>query len=219
MSIREHVMKMKEASPAMASLPSEVRNAALRSVQEALSAHREEIFAANREDLKKAEETGISAAVVKRLRFDEHKLADVLAGIDGLIGLEDPVGRVTLRRELDEGLTLVRVTCPIGVIGIIFEARPDALVQISSLCIKSGNCAVLKGGKETASTNTVLFRLILDAVSGILPDHCLLQASALGTDTGHEQEMVGSNAADVLEHLALGGTNDEHHVLGGAPLL
>ena len=101
MSIREHVMKMKEASPAMASLPSEVRNAALRSVQEALSAHREEIFAANREDLKKAEETGISAAVVKRLRFDEHKLADVLAGIDGLIGLEDPVGRVTLRRELD----------------------------------------------------------------------------------------------------------------------
>lgn len=178
MSIREHVMKMKEASPAMASLPSEVRNAALRSVSEALSAHREEIFAANREDLKKAEETGISAAVVKRLRFDEHKLADVLAGIDGLIGLEDPVGRVTLRRELDEGLTLVRVTCPIGVIGIIFEARPDALVQISSLCIKSGNCAVLKGGKETASTNTVLFRLILDAVSGILPDHCLLQASA-----------------------------------------
>jgi glutamate-5-semialdehyde dehydrogenase len=171
-------MKMKEASPAMASLPSEVRNAALRSVAETLSAHREEIFAANRGDLKKAEEDGISAAVVKRLRFDEHKLSDVLAGIEGLIGLEDPVGRVTLRRELDEGLTLVRVSCPIGVIGIIFEARPDALVQISSLCIKSGNCAVLKGGKETASTNSVLFRLILDAVSGILPDHCLLQASA-----------------------------------------
>ena len=76
MSIREHVMKMKEASPAMASLPSEVRNAALRSVQEALSAHREEIFAANREDLKKAEESGISAAVVKLLRFDDHVAAD-----------------------------------------------------------------------------------------------------------------------------------------------
>ena len=82
-----------------------------------------------------------------------------------------------LHRALDDDLELYRVTCPIGVIGVIFEARPDALVQISTLCIKSGNCAILKGGKETARTNKVLFKLIKEAViSAGMPAECLLQA-------------------------------------------
>ncbi|MBP5732275.1 MAG: glutamate-5-semialdehyde dehydrogenase, partial [Lachnospiraceae bacterium] len=92
------------------------------------------------------------------------------------IGLDDPVGKVTLERELDEGLVLKRVTVPIGVIGVIFEARPDALIQISSLCIKSCNCAILKGGKETARTNRILFSLVHSAaVAAGLPESCLLQ--------------------------------------------
>ena len=179
MSVRENVRKMKEVSPVMATTDAGMRNEALRLAGAALSAHQEEIFAANREDLARAKEAGIAPAVMKRLKFDEHKLSDCLAGIDSLISLDDPVGRVTLHRQLDEGLTLKRVTVPIGVIGIIFEARPDALVQISCLCIKSGNCAVLKGGRETASTNKVLFDLIAAAATAAgLPEGCLLQVSA-----------------------------------------
>ena len=177
MDIRTEVKKMKKDSPLMAALSPETRNQALAAVAAALSAQKEEIFSANREDMEAAAQAGIAPAVMKRLKFDEHKLADVLAGIEELKNLPDPLSQIQLARELDEGLTLYRTTCPIGVIGIIFEARPDALVQISSLCIKSGNCAVLKGGKETARTNKALFRLIYDAVTSCgLPKGCMLQA-------------------------------------------
>ncbi|MBQ6491409.1 MAG: gamma-glutamyl-phosphate reductase, partial [Atopobiaceae bacterium] len=155
-SVAQIAAQMKLESPVMAATPVEVRNAALVAVKEALLANSEAIFAANAADLAAAEADGVAPAVVKRLRFDEHKLADVCAGIDDTIALPDPVGRTLLARELDEGLTLYRVSCPIGVIGVIFEARPDALVQISTLCLKSGNCAVLKGGSETMRTNKAL---------------------------------------------------------------
>ena len=177
--IRDVAARMKLESPAMAASSAEQRNDALARIKAALVANSEKIFSANAEDLAAAEKNGIAPAIVKRLRFDDHKLADVCAGIDGLIDLPDPVGRVLLRRELDEGLTLVRQSCPIGVIGVIFEARPDALVQISSLCIKSGNCAILKGGSETLHTNKALFQVIhAAAVDAGLPEGCLYQVEA-----------------------------------------
>lgn len=177
MDIRTEVRKMKEDSPIMAALPSETRNKALEAAGKALLENKEKIFQANKEDMEAAEKAGLGQAVMKRLKFDEHKLEDVIKGIRDLISLPDPLSQIQLARELDQGLELYRVTCPIGVIGIIFEARPDALVQISSLCIKSGNCAVLKGGKETARTNKVLFHLIHEAVTGCgLPKGCMLQA-------------------------------------------
>ena len=178
-TIAEVARQMKLDSPTMAATPVEVRNAALAAIKEALLAHADEIFAANAADLTAAEESGVASAVVKRLRFDEHKLSDVCAGIDGLIDLPDPVGRTLLARELDEGLTLYRVSVPIGVIGVIFEARPDALVQISTLCLKSGNCAILKGGSETLHTNKALFEVIHQAaVAAGLPEGCLFQVEA-----------------------------------------
>ena len=177
MTMKEATAKMKADSYQMAVLSIETRNRILAAVREALMAQQEAIFAANRLDLAAAEENAISEAVKKRLKFDQGKLADVTAGIDQLIALPDPIGRKQFVRELDEGLVLTRVSCPIGVIGIIFEARPDALVQISSLCIKSGNCAVLKGGRETANTNRVLFGIIYRAaVAAGAPEGCMLQA-------------------------------------------
>jgi glutamate-5-semialdehyde dehydrogenase len=173
MNIHDETLKMKLASP----LLSETRNKALALIRESLNAHKEEIFEANRKDLALAEETGVPAPVKKRLKFDEAKLSDVTEELTGLMALPDPLRNITLARELDQGLTLYRVTCPIGVIGVIFEARPDALVQISSLCLKSGNCAILKGGKETTWTNRVLFSLIHQAaIDAGLPENCLLQA-------------------------------------------
>lgn len=175
MHSRAHEMKL--AAPHMASSDACARDNALRAVADALLEHKEEIFQANAQDLENAEANQVAAQVRKRLAFTEAKLQDVIAGIHSLIHLPDPVGRVTLKRELDEHLTLSRISVPIGVIGVIFEARPDALVQISSLCIKSGNCAILKGGKETACTNRVLFTVIHDAaVKAGLPRECLLLA-------------------------------------------
>lgn len=176
-NIREEAVKSKKASPQLAASAIEQRNKALLMIAVKLEESKEAIFEANAEDMAAAAEAGISDAVMKRLKFNEAKINDCVKGIHQLINLPDPLGKVQLARELDEGLKLYRVSCPIGVIGVIFEARPDALVQISSLCIKSGNCAILKGGKETAKTNKVLFDIIYNtAVAAGLPENCMLQA-------------------------------------------
>lgn len=179
MNIKEQAKLVKLASPKMAGNSEEQRNKALEAVVKALEEHRDEIFAANKEDLEQAAKDHVAAPIVKRLKFDEIKLRDVIAGIEDLINLPDPLFKRQMNRQLDEGLTLVRETCPIGVIGVIFEARPDALIQISSLCIKSGNCVILKGGSETMNSNRVLFNIIYDAVteSG-MPKNCMLQLEA-----------------------------------------
>ena len=179
MEIREEVKKVKLSAPLLAGMPEEKRNQALASVAEALMAHKDEIFAANAADMEQAKEEGIPAPVLKRLKFDEGKLQDVTAGIGDLIRLPDPLGQTQLARELDEGLTLYRVTCPIGVIGVIFEAIPDALVQISALCMKSGNCAILKGGSEAVRTNKILFQIIHKAIMEAgLPEHSMMLLEA-----------------------------------------
>lgn len=178
MNIQQEAHRMKLASPKMANTSESLRNQALSAIRQALLDHQDEIFAANQLDLTRAKEEGISDAVYKRLKFDDGKLSAVTEGIDQLIHLSDPIGRVHLHRMLDEDLELKQMTCPIGVIGVIFEARPDALIQISTLCIKSGNCAILKGGKETRETNAVLFRLIAEAaIASGLPEGCLLQVT------------------------------------------
>lgn len=179
MTINEQAGLVKLASPKLAGTSGELRNQALLSVADALTAKKEEIFEANRQDIEQAKADGIAAPVLKRLRFDEGKLRDVISGIHDLIKMPDPLFQIKMKRQLDEGLTLYRETCPIGVIGVIFEARPDALVQISALCIKSGNCVILKGGSEAAKSNKILFDTIYDAVLHAgLPEHCMLQLSA-----------------------------------------
>ena len=179
MGIKEETAKMKLAAPKLAAAPMEKRNQALKNIEKALEENKEAIFEANKKDMDGAKESGVSENIMKRLKYNEAKLKDSISGIESLISLPDPLNKVTLKRQLSEGLTLCRVTCPIGVIGVIFEARPDALVQISSLCIKSGNCAVLKGGKETANTNKVLFELIYKAaIDAGLPEEALLQAES-----------------------------------------
>ncbi len=179
MNIKEEAKAVKLASPKMAGTSEEARNKALLEVVKQLKARQQEIFEANAMDLKQAEIDKVVAPIIKRLKFDETKLRDVIAGIEDLVKLEDPLFKQDMHRQLDEGLTLYRETCPIGVIGVIFEARPDALIQISSLCIKSGNCVILKGGSETMNSNRVLFNIIYEAVikSG-MPENCMLQLEA-----------------------------------------
>ena len=179
MLCQEQVRKVKQAAPKLAATTNEQRNAALTAVREALLQHQAEIFEANKQDLAQAEADGVSGPVRKRLKFDEGKLRDVTAGISDLTKMEDPLFQTQFARELDEGLVLKRVTCPIGVIGVIFEARPDALVQISALCIKSGNCVILKGGREALRSNKKLFDIIHEAIIDAgLPADSMMQLEA-----------------------------------------
>ncbi len=164
-AIKAMTAAIKEDSFKMAALPIERRNDALSKIADSLRAESEKIFEANRRDLARAEAEKQPAPLLKRLRFDSSKLDECLAGIEGLIGLPDPLFKTLLKRELDKDLLLHKVTCPIGVIGVIFESRPDALVQIATLCLKSGNCAILKGGSEAAETNKALFDVIFRACS------------------------------------------------------
>ncbi len=179
MTIQEQAALMKLDSPKMAATTIEDRNAALKAVITALLSNKEAILAANKKDLDEAEKSHVDVPVLKRLKFNEDKLNDVIRGIEDLISLPDPLGSVQMKRELDSDLLLIRESCPIGVIGVIFEARPDAMIQISTLCIKSGNCAILKGGSETLYTNREIFQTIHHAVidSG-LPKNCIFQAEA-----------------------------------------
>lgn len=179
MTIQEQAALMKLDSSKMAATTSEKRNSALKAIIAALLSNKEAILTANKKDLDEAGKSHVDVPVLKRLKFNEDKLNDVIRGIEDLISLPDPLGSVQMKRELDSDLLLIRESCPIGVIGVIFEARPDAMIQISTLCIKSGNCAILKGGSETLYTNREIFQTIYQAVidSG-LPKNCIFQAEA-----------------------------------------
>lgn len=160
-----------QAALRLAASSAQERDRALEAVAGELSRRQESILAANREDMDRGRREGLSEPLMKRLAFNEKKMAEALSGIASLRALPDPVGRTTLSTELSPGLNLYRVTCPIGTIGVIFESRPDALVQIAALCLKSGNAVLLKGGSEARETNRALFVAIkAGAAAAGMPD-------------------------------------------------
>lgn len=163
MSIADIAKQAKKAAIQLAAVKTSLKNAALTEIAKALKQKAGELISANKKDLADAEKNKLSKPLLKRLKFDESKISDVIAGIKSLIKLDDPVGKTLSATELDKGLELYKVSCPIGVIGVIFESRPDALVQISTLCLKSGNAVLLKGGSEAQNTNKILADIIREA--------------------------------------------------------
>ena len=135
----------------------------LKEIAKALNANKAEIFVENQKDISEAKKAGIPEAILHRLLFSEDKLASVTKGLTELADIKDPIGKTREKRELDPGFILEKRTFPIGVIGMIFEARPDALVQIAGLALRSGNGIILKGGKEAKNTNRILVKLIKGA--------------------------------------------------------
>jgi glutamate-5-semialdehyde dehydrogenase len=165
----EAAQAAKSASHILATLSAEARNEALTTIHAGLSAARDDILAANARDLELARQAAadgkLSQSLVSRLDLGKAgKWEDMLKGILDVRELEDPVGRVTLRTRLDDGLELERVTCPIGVLLIIFEARPEVIANIAALAIKSGNAAILKGGKESTESFVAISRVISEAL-------------------------------------------------------
>ena len=163
MDIRTAAKAAKTAAFQLAAIETGLKNNALQAIADEMRAHKATILEANEKDLDFSRKNNLAQPLLKRLKFDEKKLAETISGIESLIDLPDPVGVTLSARELDEGLELYQITCPIGVIGVIFESRPDALVQISTLCLKSGNGVLLKGGSEAAHTNRALADVIVTA--------------------------------------------------------
>lgn len=161
----------KEASLKISSLATETKDKALLKIAEEIEKNAQEIFEANIEDLNAAEELiskgELTKSTYNRLKLDENKMRDMVQGIRDIAKLEDPVNKILLNRQLDENLILKKVSCPIGVLGIIFEARPDVIAQISSLAIKSANAVILKGGKESINTNKKIMSIINSALDKI----------------------------------------------------
>jgi glutamate-5-semialdehyde dehydrogenase len=162
----------KKAGIRLSAANTERKNTALRAIASALKQNASKIVMANEQDIEKAKDEKLPLALLKRLIFSENKINDVCSGIEDLIKLDDPVGKTLYAIQMDKGLELYKVSCPIGVIGVVFESRPDALVQISTLCLKSGNAVILKGGAEAANTNQVLAKIIHDSsVKAGLPEN------------------------------------------------
>jgi len=161
----------REASYALAKLSGAERVDALEKIAEAIWLHKDSILEANAEDIENAEKMlrkgEITGAMLKRLELNPGKIQGIVDMVRGVASQEDPLGKTEYAMELDEGLELFRVSSPIGVIAVIFESRPDALVQIASLCLKSGNCVLLKGGSEARNTNQRLFEIIREAADAV----------------------------------------------------
>ncbi|MEH2304628.1 glutamate-5-semialdehyde dehydrogenase [Nostoc sp.] len=157
--------KTRKAASKLAILSTEAKNQAIIAIAQALESAKDEILQANIADCEAANAEGIPKPLYKRLQLDEHKLRDAIAGVQDVGKLDDPVGKVQIHRELDTGLILKRITCPLGVLGIIFEARPEAAIQIASLAIKSGNGVILKCGKEAVRSCEAIVKAIKQGLS------------------------------------------------------
>ena len=163
MELLQIAKNAKQAALELSSISSATKDNALKAIAGAIEKNKEAILKENRKDVAQAEKQGIVDALVKRLSLNEYKIKEMVHGIHDLIKQEDPVGKTLATLELDKDLLLYQVSTPIGVIGAIFESRPDATVQVACLCLKSGNAAILKGGKEALNTNKLLVKLMNEA--------------------------------------------------------
>ncbi len=202
MQVADQVAAARAAFYRLATSPEETRNRILLAMAELLGSELEEILAANARDASAAEDSGLAAPLYKRLVLTEAKLRTMADSLRSVAALPDPIGRTELVRELDDGLELRRIRVPIGVIGVVFESRPDALVQIASLALKSGNAVILKGGSEARETNRVLHSLFVRAIA-----HAEL-SNALQLVETREQIRTMLELDDQIDLMIPRGSND-----------
>ena len=167
MKINEIAKNANTSALVLAHLSGDLKNRALKSMANILEDNWNIILKANEKDLEFAKKEGIASALIARLALSEEKIRGMAKGIRSLVALPDPVGQVKSVMEMDQDLLVKQVTCPIGVIGAIFESRPDAVPQISSLCLKSGNAVILKGGTEAQNSNKVIVKLLVEAIGEV----------------------------------------------------
>ena len=174
MDIRAIGAAAKAASRVIGTSSAETRNAALRAIADALETHKNEIFAANEKDLAAAKANGMSAAMLDRLALNESRVALMAQGALELIDVPDPLDRVYDERVRPNGMKITKKAVPLGVVAIIYEARPNVTVDAAVLCLKSGNAVILKGGKEAINSNVCLGEIMRSALESVgLPADCV----------------------------------------------
>ena len=170
-NVIEIAKKAKEASIFALQMSTKIKNDALYKIADAINLNKNKIILANNFDLNNAksllEKGKITQSAYNRLKLDENKLRDMIQGVRDIAALEDPINKVIWEKDIAQGINLKKVSCPIGVIGVIFEARPDVISQISALAIKSSNAVILKGGSEAEKTNAAIFKIITSTLSEI----------------------------------------------------
>lgn len=176
MSVEDKAREAYEASLILANTPEEERNMGLEAIAESIRKNASMLLEANKKDVEAGEKLlaqgKLSKALLDRLKISEKKIQGIIESVLSVAGLEDPVGKLLSETELDEGLILKKVSVPIGVIGAVFESRPDVVPQIASLCLKTGNSVIFKGGSEAGHSNRAFFRVIKEATEagGLIPD-------------------------------------------------
>ncbi|MFO8238893.1 MAG: glutamate-5-semialdehyde dehydrogenase [Prochlorococcaceae cyanobacterium] len=198
----QRALAVRRSASALAQLDDQQRRAAVQAMAAALERQREAILAANRADLEAAAAAGLAPALVARLKLDGPKLDAAIAGVHQVAALSDPLGRRQLHTELDRGLVLERITVPLGVLGVIFEARPDAVMQIASLAIRSGNGALLKGGREASQSCAA----ILAALRAGLADSAV-EPSALELLTSRQESLAMLRLDGLVDLIIPRGSN------------
>ena len=177
--IVELARKARNASFDFALLDTKTKDNALNAIADILDANKDEIYRVNALDVQRAKDNGLSEAMVDRLTFNDSRFNEMVGGVRKVALLSDPVGRTFDGRTLPNGLTLCKKSVPFGVVGVIYESRPNVTVDIAALCLKSGNACFLRGGSEALETNKLLHSLIAKALesSGLNPDGVTLLES------------------------------------------
>lgn len=172
--LKKMFAEAKKASYVLMSVHTDVKDKALAAIAEKLDAKREEIKEVNKKDLAYAKEAGLSSAMVDRLLLDDKRIDGMIQAVTDIRAQVDPVGKVVDGYKRPNGLYITKVKVPLGVVGIIFESRPNVTIDAAALCLKSGNVSVLRGGKEAVHSNTFLGRLMKEAVAVAgLPEACV----------------------------------------------
>lgn len=198
MTTMEVLHKAKAAAPALAALGAGDKNRALLAMADALAAGTEEILAANRKDLKQAEENGMNSVMQDRLRLTESRIASMASQIRDVVALPDPVGKVMHTVYRPNGLEIQKVLVPMGVVAVIFESRPNVTSDAAALTVKSGNVCVLRGGKEAFQSNCAIVQVLRKGLrnAGVSEDFVNMVPDA--TRAGAQELMTAVGMVDLL---------------------
>lgn len=198
-------IKAKKAAGILTTADTEIKNKALLAIGKALVDYADVIISANRIDIENGKKNGLNAGLIDRLMLDEERIKGIADGCAQVAALEDPCGRVLETVERPNGLVIKKVSCPMGVIGIIYEARPNVTADAAALCLKSGNAVILRGGKEAIESNKAIADIMRNAVESVgLP----ADAIQLVSDTSRESSTALMRMKDYLDCLIPRGSKN-----------
>ena len=195
------------ASRVLAAAPSALKNTALLAMAAEVRARRSELLTANAQDLEQAHAAGLEAALIDRLTLDAKGVEAMAVGLEQVAALPDPVGEMSEIKRRPSGIQLGKMRVPLGVIGIIYEARPNVTADAAALCLKSGNAAILRGGKEAIHANRAIAACVrAGLLAAGLPEHAVQVVDTT------DREAVGALDVENVEHFpAVGKTGRVHH--------